>query len=197
VVLTHNRPTPHANPVPSLSPAIWARWCWTVSWSLTGEAGGSVRSFAGSPTSVVFDEEHVSGPTVGGMAVSTPMHTGCANCGTPTGRGGTLRGPDRAWWSCCQACTDLVVDQMEVVDDRPDGCPIIGLYHNPPERAVVLAVGRTGGSVSSLEVPRRSEGSPAMTFLRRLQPEQSDRALHGQRDHMNRASAGFDHGSNT
>jgi hypothetical protein len=124
-------------------------------------------------------------------------HTGCANCGTPTGRGGTLRGPDRAWWSCCQACTDLVVDQMEVVDDRPDGCPIIGLYHNPPERAVVLAVGRTGGSVSSLEVPRRSEGSPAMTFLRRLQPEQSDRALHGQRDHMNRASAGFDHGSNT
>jgi hypothetical protein len=58
------------------------------------------------------------------MATFTPMEMGCANCGTPTGRGGTPRGPDRAWWSCCQDCTDLVVDQMEVVHDRPDGCPI-------------------------------------------------------------------------
>jgi hypothetical protein len=77
---------------------------------------------------VVFDEEHASRPYCRPMAVSTPTHKGCSNCGTPTGRGGAPRGPERAWWSCCHERTHLFVNQMAVVFDRSDGCPIRNLH---------------------------------------------------------------------
>lgn len=58
--------------------------------------------------------------TTGTFGLDT-MYGACANCGPPSGRG---YGQDRAWWSCCQDCTDLLAGQMEVVHDRPDGQPI-------------------------------------------------------------------------
>src|SRR5947207_9474791 len=49
---------------------------------------------------------------------------GCANCLRPIGHTQRTRGPDRAWMGCCRDCTELVADQMQVVYDRPHGCPI-------------------------------------------------------------------------
>lgn len=62
---------------------------------------------------------------VGNSWHDRPMGEGgydCANCGVPVpGRKNTgNQGPDIAYFMHCRACAELVADQMELIEDRPN-----------------------------------------------------------------------------